>query len=181
MTANRMKDYISRGQAQNLLGCSKETIMELLRTGELETKRKENGGWLVSTDSLKAFINNVWTEEDGRPIALQKRITELKAEVAYLRSLLEENNIEYEKHGVGIDRVKTSFLQGSNQPQDDISIIDLRLSNRALKALDDNGIHSIQQLLSLSRNDLMRYPGIGKYTVNHIVNKLQLKGLDLTN
>ena len=42
-----MNDYISRGQAQKRLNCTKETMYKLLRSGVLESARKEKW-WLAS-------------------------------------------------------------------------------------------------------------------------------------
>ena len=50
-----MKEYISRIQAQRALGLNKDLMMRLLRTGEIESARKENGGWLVSIESLEDY------------------------------------------------------------------------------------------------------------------------------
>ena len=60
-----MSEFISRAQAQKLLGCDKDTMVRLLRSGEIETSRKENGAWLVSYDSLEKYMETTWTIKDS--------------------------------------------------------------------------------------------------------------------
>lgn len=168
-----MSDFISRQQAQKLLGCDKDTMMRLLRSGELETSRKENGGWLVSYDSLEKYMATTWTIREDNVGALQKIIAELKAENQHLKALLDENGISY--------NAEASILPTRQpiQKDADITIIDLHIPNRAIVALERNGVYTIEQLRRMTRKDLLALDGIGKKAANAIQSQLTLHGLAL--
>ena len=158
-----MTEYISRLQAQKLLGCDKDTILDLLRSGAIESSRKENGGWLVSYDSLEEYMKSSWPiREDSVPV-LQKALAQLEAENQRLKALLEGNGIPYEKEEIAAN--------GSSERE--ISIADLGLNNRALVALDRAGIHSIDLLRKMTYKDLMSLDGVGKKTATSIKYNLQ--------
>jgi len=164
-----MTDYISRAQAQKLLGCDKETILRLLRTGEIESSRKENGGWLVSYDSLEKYMATSWTVRDDSVRNLQILIAELKAENQYLKELLDTNGISY----------GDSDKEPIDTKNADIAIIDLSIPRRAIVALDRNGIHTIDQLCKMTMKDLLALDGIGKKAAGAIKSQLALHGLGL--
>lgn len=163
-----MTEYISRQQAQKLLGCDKDTIVRLLRSGEIESARKENGGWLVSYDSLERFMATNWTIREDNVGKLQKVIAELTAENKYLKKLLEDNGIAY-----------NGAINPVAPPNPDISIIDLAIPPRALRALDINGIHSIDQLKVMTMKDLLALDGVGTKAATAIKTQLAKYGLTL--
>jgi DNA-directed RNA polymerase alpha subunit len=164
-----MKDFISRAQAQRILGCDKDTMVKLLRTGEIDSSRKENGGWLVSYDSLEIYLSTTWTVRDGDVAALQKAIAKLKSENQALKKLLDDNGISYE-------RVLGDELPS---PPREITIIDLDIPPRALRSLDLYGIHTIEQLCRMTRKDLLAMDGIGKKAVMAINAQLSKNGFEL--
>lgn len=164
-----MSEFISRAQAQKLLGCNKDTILELLRSGVIASSRKENGGWLVSYDSLEEYMNSSWPIREESVPALQQTIAQLEKENTRLKALLKEHGIDYEA-----DDAKTK-----DSLADDISIADLGLNDRALVALDRAGIHSIDLLRKMTMKDLMSIEGIGKKTATAIKSKLLKNGLVL--
>lgn len=164
-----MKEFISRGRAQKLLGCDKDTIMQLLRSGEIESSRKENGGWLVSYDSLEKYMATTWTEKDANVGNLQKIIAELKAENQRLKKLLDDNGISY----------GGTPVEPENSDGPDVSIIDLHIPNRAIIALERNGVHTIDQLRKMTIKDLMAFDGIGKKAASAIKLQLARFGLEL--
>lgn len=164
-----MSEYISRAQAQKLLGCDKDTMVRLLRSGEIESSRKENGAWLVSYDSLEKYMATTWTIKDDDAGKLQKIIAELKAENERLKVLLDEHGIPYD------DPVKKEV-----EPKEaDMTIIDLHIPNRAIVALERNRIHTIDQLRKMTIRDLLALEGIGKKAANIIKSQLALYGLEL--
>lgn len=164
-----MSEYISRIQAQKLLGCDKDTIVRLLRSGEIESSRKENGGWLVSYDSLERYMATSWTVRDDKVSNLQKIIAELKAENQHLKELLNANGIPYDDSAIAPKPAQNA----------DISIIDLYIPNRAIVALERNGVHTIDQLRKMTMKDLLALDGIGKKAANAIKSQLALHGLEL--
>ena len=164
-----MTDYISRAQAQKLLGCDKETMVRLLRSGEIESSRKENGAWLVSYDSLEKYMATTWSIKDDDAGKLQKIIAELKAENQHLKELLDANGISYD------NSTKVEIV-----PQEaDITIVDLHIPNRAIVALGRNRVYTIDQLRKMTMNDLLALDGIGKKAANAIKSQLALHGLEL--
>ena len=174
-----MQEYITRNQAQNRLGCTKEMMRELLRSGEVSSIHKENGGWLVSVKSLDEYIRSNWSEHDANPLALQKIIVKLKAEIVYLRSLLDDNHIDYSRQLFFFERggqINNSF---KGAPEISLSLDDLTLSNRALNALRKNGIGSVHQLIMLSEKELLMCPGVGNHTLHNIKERLSDNGLSL--
>lgn len=164
-----MSEFISRAQAQKLLGCNRDTILELLRSGVIASSRKENGGWLVSYDSLEEYMNSSWPIREESVPALQQAIAQLEKENTRLKALLKEHGIDYEA-----DDAKTK-----DSSADDISIADLGLNDRALVALDRAGIHSIDLLRKMTMKDLMSIEGIGKKTATAIKSNLLKNGLVL--
>ncbi len=164
-----MTEFISRMQAQKLLGCDKDTIIKLLRSGAIESSRKENGGWLVSYDSLEKYMATTWTEKDDNVGNLQKIIADLKAENQRLKKLLDDNGISYEEASKA-----PAFKEGP-----DITIIDLYIPNRAIVALERNGVHTIDQLRRMTMKDLMALDGIGKKAATAIKSQLTQHGLEL--
>ena len=92
-----MDVFLSRMQAQKILGCDKNTMLQIIRSGRVESARKENGGLLVSKQSLEHFIETAWTESSIDVILLQKIIAELKAENADLKRVIKEHGIDYGK------------------------------------------------------------------------------------
>lgn len=174
-----IEDFITRAKAQKLLGCTKETMIELLRSGEVASQRKENGAWLVSMSSLQTFMRSSWTEKGCNPTLLQKRIVQLKKGIYYLKGLLDENGIEYPD-------LDSSILEGHvpssialDKSRGDLSLISLNLPPRALHSLYLKGINSVQQLQALSYLDLLKCSGIGRKTALHIVEQLKANGLAL--
>lgn len=163
-----MSDYISRAQAQKLLGCDKDTMIRLLRSGEIESSRKENGAWLVLYDSLEQYLATTWTVKDDNVGKLQKIIAELKTENRRLKQLLEENGISYD------DATQTPV----EHKDTDITIIDLFIPNRAIVALERNGIRTIDQLRRMNRKDLLALDGIGKKAAKAIQSQLALHGIE---
>lgn len=164
-----MSEFISRAQAQKLLGCNRDTILELLRSGVIASSRKENGGWLVSYDSLEEYMASSWPIREESVPALQQAIAQLEKENTRLKALLKEYGIDYEA-----DDAKTK-----DSSADDISIADLGLNDRALVALGRTGIHSIDLLRKMTMKDLMSIEGIGKKTATAIKSKLLKNGLAL--
>lgn len=90
-----MEGYISRIIAQRRLGCTKESILELLRNGVIESKRKENGGLLVFVSSLEKYMRINLLEDVSRPHLLQQKIVALNSEVARLKDILDKYHIDY--------------------------------------------------------------------------------------
>lgn len=174
-----MNDYISRGQAQKRLNCTKETMYKLLRSGVLESARKENGGWLVSSKSLEAFIQSTWTENGADELSLQKRIAQLKNCISYLTQLLDENGIPYPDLEPGIVNSLSNTYYVGSAPFNDKSLVDLRLSRRIMYILNNNGILSLNELTSLSFKELLGLKGIGKKSIYQITSKLEKRGLSL--
>lgn len=164
-----MSEFISRAQAQKLLGCDKDTMVRLLRSGEIETSRKENGAWLVSYDSLEKYMETTWTIKDGDAGKLQSIIAELKAENQRLKTLLDEHGISYD------DSVKVEVAH----TKEGITIVDLHIPNRAIVALEKNRIHTIEQLRKMTLQELLALEGIGKKAANVIKAQLALHGLEL--
>lgn len=162
-----MTDYISRAKAQKLLGCDKDTMVRLLRSGEIESSRKENGGWLVSYDSLEEYMSKQ-SNSDTEIDELKNTIVALRRENESLKELLEENGISTEALNN-----KPDIVSG------DLSIADLGLPPRAMNALSSNGIWSIHALLKMSMKDLRKYNNIGRKTALIIEAKLQENGLHL--
>lgn len=164
-----MSEFISRAQAQKLLGCDKDTMVRLLRSGEIETSRKENGAWLVSYDSLEKYMETTWTIKDSDAGKLQSIIAELKAENQRLKTLLDEHGISYN------DSVKVKVAH----TKEEITIVDLHIPNRAIVALEKNRIHTIEQLRKMTLQELLALEGIGKKAANVIKAQLALHGLEL--
>lgn len=164
-----MSEFISRAQAQKLLGCDKDTMVRLLRSGEIESSRKENGAWLVSYDSLEKYMATTWTIKDDDAAKLQRIIADLKAENEHLKALLDEHNISFDD----------SFKEDITPKEADITIIDLHIPNRAIVALERNRIHTIDQLRKMTMRDLLALDGIGKKAANIIKSQLALHGLEL--
>ena len=164
-----MSEFISRAQAQKLLGCDKDTMVRLLRSGEIETSRKENGAWLVSYDSLEKYMETTWTIKDSDAGKLQSIIAELKAENQRLKTLLYEHGISYD------DSVKVEVAH----TKEEITIVDLHIPNRAIVALEKNRIHTIEQLRKMTLQELLALEGIGKKAANVIKAQLALHGLEL--
>lgn len=161
-----MEDYISRIQAQRILGCNKDTMMRLLRSGEIESSRKENGGWLVSIESLEEFKKR--RKDYSTNLAeLQRLVTVYKEENHALKVLLNENGIRYE-----------GIISEINQKSPTVSIIDLSLPKRVLVSLSSNGIYSIEQLRKMTTTELKSMYGIGKKTVNIIRSRLLGFGIE---
>ena len=160
-----MEDYISRIQAQRILGCNKDTMMRLLRSGEIESSRKENGGWLVSIESLEEFKKR--RKDYSTNLAeLQRLVTVYKEENHALKVLLNENGIRYE-----------GIISEINQKSPTVSIIDLSLPKRVLVSLSSNGIYSIEQLRKMTTTELKSMYGIGKKTVNIIRSRLLISSI----
>ena len=163
-----MSEFISRFQAQKILGCNKNTMVNLLRTGEIDSSRKENGGWLVSYDSLKLYMGK--RAERIESIAELKRvIAAYKEENLKLKRLLNENGIQY--HGGLVDAPVTTL---------EVAIIDLDLPKRVLVAFERNHIHSISQLCNMTVMELKSLDGIGRKAVELIQSKLEQYGLHLS-
>lgn len=162
-----MTDYISRAQAQKLLGCDKDNMVRLLRSGEIESSRKENGAWLVSYDSLEEYMSKQ-SKSETEIDELKNTIAALRRENEALKELLEENGISIEAQNS-----ESEIFSG------DLSIADLGLPPRALNALSSNGIWSIHALVKMSMKDLRKYNNIGRKTALIIEAKLQEKGLHL--
>ena len=162
-----MKEYISRIQAQRRLGCDKTKMMKLLRTGVIESSRKENGGWLVSLDSLKEYMEKR-TEQVERITELHRIIDAYKEENRKLKQLLIENGILYQ--GELVDAPTTTL---------DVAIIDLDLPRRVLISFDRNHIHSISQLCNMTVTELKSLDGIGRKAVELIQAGLNYYGLHL--
>ena len=161
-----MKEYISRIQAQRVLGVNKVIMMGLLRSGEIESARKENGGWLVSIESLENYRKK--RKESVATVAdLQRLVNAYKEENRKLKQLLKENGINYE--GTACDSV---------EKKPDISIIDLYLPQRAVYALDAHGVHSLEQLRNMTINELKSLDGIGKKTAALIRSRLLSFGIE---
>jgi DNA-directed RNA polymerase alpha subunit len=156
-----MEEYISRQQAQRMLGCDKDSIIKLLLSGEIKSSRKENGGWLVSRVSVEKYLAKK-AEKDVHIADLQRIIAEYKQENKLLRKLLKDNGINYESEIVEkVPRVKSKK-----------TIADLELSKRALHALYLCGNPSINQLRDMSLEDLLKIDGIGKKTALEIKTQL---------
>lgn len=162
-----MIEYISRIKAQKILGCNKETMMRLIRSGEFETSRKDNGGWLISYDSLVAFKKRS-SDKVESITELQKIIATYKEENRVLKRLLSENGIPYK--GAYDDHYNIAA---------NTAIIDLNIPKRALVSLDLAGIHSIDQLRRMSIKDLKSLDGIGSKTAGVIKAELDSKGLSI--
>ena len=164
-----MKDFISRAQAQKILGCDKDTMVKLLRSGEIDSSRKENGGWLVSYDSLETYLATTWTVRSGDAAALQKTIAKLKAENQALKKLLDDHEISFD----GL------FEEELPSPPKELAIIDLDIPPRAIRSLDLYGIHTIEQLRRMTAKDLLAMDGIGKKAVMAIKAQLAKHGFEL--
>ena len=164
-----MPKYISRAQAQKILGCDKDTIIKLLRSGEIDSSRKENGGWLVSYDSLETYLSTTWTVRNGDVADLQKIIVKLKAENQALKKLLDD-------HGISYDGL---FDEELPSPVKEIAIIDLDIPPRAIRSLDLYGIHTIEHLCGMTSKDLLAMEGIGKKAVMAIKAQLAKHGFEL--
>ena len=162
-----MTDYISRAQAQKLLGCDKDTMVRLLRSGEIETSRKDNGGWLVSYDSLEEYMSK-HAKSEIEINDLKNTIVALRRENEALKKILAEN-------GIMTETLNTEPANDSG----DLSIADLGLPPRAMNALRSNGIWSIHALVNMSIKDLRKYNNIGRKTALIIEAKLQENGLHL--
>ncbi len=155
-----MKEFISRIQAQRILGCDKDTMVKLLRTGEIESTRKENGGWLVSSDSLKLYMEKL-TERVENIAELQRIIAAYKEENRMLKQLLMENGIHFQGELVDVP---------TSAP--DVAIIDLDLPKRVLVAFNRHHIHSISQLCNMTVTELKSLDGIGRKAVELIQSRL---------
>ena len=75
-------------------------------------------------------------------------------------------------------------MQGYRMPNEQhaqIPISQLDITPYAIRCLKKNGVHSVQQLLSMSAVDLLRLPGngIGKGSLQVITASLAKKGLQL--
>ena len=159
-----MDEYVSRIAAQKRLGCSKEKILKLLRSGEIASMRKENGGWLVSCDSLEAYYVKR-KDRIMRISKLQDTINLLRDENRYLKSLLNDAGIHYAGES---NDIQNKSLSGS------VTKLDLPIS--ILSLLVKNGIRSIDQLCKMSLDDLKRLDGIGAKRALIIMNKLKSSG-----
>lgn len=141
-------------------------MMRLLRSGEIESSRKENGGWLVSIESLEEFKKR--RKDYSTNLAeLQRLVTVYKEENHALKVLLNENGIRYE-----------GIISEINQKSPTVSIIDLSLPKRVLVSLSSNGIYSIEQLRKMTTTELKSMYGIGKKTVNIIRSRLLGFGIE---
>ena len=174
-----MDNFITRAKAQKLLGCTKETMLELLRSGEIASHRKENGAWLVSMSSLETFIKSSWTENESNPALLQKRIVQLKNGISYLKGLLDENGIAYPNLDSSILDGLVPCSDDEKQSRNDLSLVSLALPPRALHSLYMKGVNTIPQLLALTYLDLLKCSGIGRKTALLIVKQLEANGLAL--
>ncbi len=162
-----MTEYISRQQAQRMLGCDKDAIIKLLLSGEIKSSRKENGGWLVSRASVEKYLEKR-AGKDVHIADLQRIIAEYKQENKILRKLLKDNGINYEsKIDDKVPRIKQKK-----------TIADLDLPKRALHALYLGGNPSINQLRDMSLEELLRIDGIGKRTALEIKTRLLKNGLE---
>ena len=162
-----MSGFISRAQAQRILGCNKDTMVNLLRSGEIDSSRKENGGWLVSYDSLKQYMEKR-TERIENIAELQRVIAAYKEENRKLKEILDENGIDYQGELVDVP---------ATNPE--VAIIDLNLPKRVLVAFDRNHIHSISQLCNMTVLELKSFDGIGRKAVELIQTSLNNYGLHL--
>lgn len=161
-----MKEYISRIQAQKILGCNKEAMMLLLRSGEIETSRKENGGWLVSVNSLEEFKKR---SKDcvSSVVELKRLVAAYKEENNELKRLLDENGIQYK-----------NLTSKCAQKSFDITINDLCLPTRVLVSLNAHGINSVAQLCKMTDTELTSLRGFGKKTVSLIKSRLASFGIE---
>lgn len=162
-----MTEYISRQQAQRMLGCDKDAIIKLLLSGEIKSSRKENGGWLVSRASVEKYLEKR-AGKDVQIADLQRIIAEYKQENKILRKLLKDNGINYESElDNKIPRIRLKK-----------TIADLDLPKRALYALYLGGNPTINQLRDMSLEVLLKIDGIGKKTALEIKTQLLKNGLE---
>lgn len=83
-----------------------------------------------------------------------------------------------------ISQIKDILLSSSNVTKDNIhnlKIENLQLSKRAFHGLDRAGIKTIEDLLCLSKNDLLRIRNLGINSINEIVDTLKKYDLELLN
>ena len=156
-----MEEYISRAQAQRILGCDKNTIKRLLLSGDILSLRKDNGGWLVSRDSLNLYMAKR-ADSLASVKEMQRLLFSYQEENRVLKNILKEHGIELDnEEDILIPRIKVAR-----------TINDLNLPFRALHSLYSGGVRSIEQLRNMSAEDLTKIAGIGKKTARIIMSKL---------
>ena len=113
----------------------------------------------------------------------------------YLKELLKENERHFKTHGIGkrvaereeaLEREKDSEEEEPPEKEENramhvLTLDDLRMDKRSLRACWSLGVHSVAQLCNTTPSQLQRVNGVGRYTVRQIVRALAGHALELAH
>lgn len=173
MTVTNGRGYVKSEENKRLYDLKKAGVIAIDSLySPIERVSYEVGNARVGQDeSYDKLTMNVWTNGSIKPeesIALASRIL-----IEHFNLLTDLSDIA-DMSGMMIEKTedpKTKALE--------TSIEDLDFSVRAYNCLKRAGIHTLQDLVNKSENDMMKIRNLGKKSLKEVLDKIKDLGLDL--
>ena len=173
MTVTNGRGYVKSEENKRLYDLKKEGVIEIDSLySPIERVSYEVGSARVGQDeSYDKLIMNVWTNGSIKPeeaIALASRIL-----IEHFNVLTDLSSIA-DATGMMIEKTEDPAVKAL-----ETSIEDLDFSVRAYNCLKRAGIHTLQDLVNKSENDMMKIRNLGKKSLKEVLDKIRDMGLIL--
>lgn len=173
MTVTNGRGYVKSEENQRLYDLKKKGVIAIDSIySPVERVSYEVGNARVGQDeSYDKLIMNVWTNGSIKPeeaIALASRIL-----IEHFNILTDLSSIA-DATGMMIEKTEDPTVKAL-----ETSIEDLDFSVRAYNCLKRAGIHTLQDLVNKSENDMMKIRNLGKKSLKEVLDKIRDMGLVL--
>ncbi len=173
MTVTNGRGYVKSEENKRLYDLKKAGVIAIDSLySPIERVSYEVGNARVGQDeSYDKLIMNVWTNGSIKPeeaIALASRIL-----IEHFEILTDLSSIA-DVTGMMIEKIEDPAVKAL-----ETSIEDLDFSVRAYNCLKRAGIHTLQDLVNKSENDMMKIRNLGKKSLKEVLDKIREMGLVL--
>ena len=173
MTVTNGRGYVKSEENKRLYDLKKKGVIAIDSIySPVERVSYEVGNARVGQDeSYDKLIMNVWTNGSIKPeeaIALASRIL-----IEHFNILTDLSSIA-DATGMMIEKTEDPTVKAL-----ETSIEDLDFSVRAYNCLKRAGIHTLQDLVNKSENDMMKIRNLGKKSLKEVLDKIREMGLVL--
>ena len=173
MTVTKGRGYVKSEENKRLYDLKKAGVIAIDSLySPIERVSYEVGNARVGQDeSYDKLIMNVWTNGSIKPeeaIALASRIL-----IEHFEILTDLSSIA-DATGMMIEKTEDPAVKAL-----ETSIEDLDFSVRAYNCLKRAGIHTLQDLVNKSENDMMKIRNLGKKSLKEVLDKIRDMGLVL--
>lgn len=173
MTVTNGRGYVKSEENKRLYDLKKKGVIAIDSIySPVERVSYEVGNARVGQDeSYDKLIMNVWTNGSIKPeeaIALASRIL-----IEHFNILTDLSSIA-DATGMMIEKTEDPTVKSL-----ETSIEDLDFSVRAYNCLKRAGIHTLQDLVNKSENDMMKIRNLGKKSLKEVLDKIREMGLVL--